>query len=406
VRVSVLGVRFPPHHTGGYELHCAATVAGLRALGHDVEVLTSDLREPGAGGAPDPAWVHRELRAFDPGGRWPGLRAAAAGERHNARVLAAHLRRFRPDVVCFWRMAELSVSLLERVRRAGVPAVGVVCDPWPLDAPGRDPWHRAVGHRLAGSPDWAHVARWVFVSAWLARRLAGAGLPMATAAIAHAGLDLERLPFRGPPGPWRGRLLYAGRLSALKGVDVAVRALAHLPDARLTVCGHGAPAARAGLQVLAAELGVADRVALRPPLPADAMGGLYAAHDAVLFPVTWPEPWGLVPLEAMAVGTPVVASGTGGSAEYLRPGENALLAAPGDAGELAGAVARLAAAPGLRAGLAAAGRRTAEAHPAGRGTAVIARVLEEAAAGVRPARGARTRSGPRRRGEPAAAAAH
>jgi hypothetical protein len=207
----------PPHHTGGYELHCAATVAGLRALGHDVEVLTSDLREPGAGGAPDPAWVHRELRAFDPGGRWPGLRAAAAGERHNARVLAAHLRRFRPEVVCFWRMAELSVSLLERVRRAGVPAVGVVCDPWPLDAPGRDPWHRAVGHRLAGSPDWAHVRP-------LGLRLGVArpppcrrGAAHAAAAIAHAGLDLERLPFPRPAGPWRGRLLYAGRLVGAQG---------------------------------------------------------------------------------------------------------------------------------------------------------------------------------------------
>ena len=45
----------------------------------------------------------------------------------------------------------------------------------------------------------------------------------------------------------------------------------------------------------------------------------------VLFPVRWEEPWGLVPLEAMAVGTPVVASGRGGSAEYLRDGENCLL---------------------------------------------------------------------------------
>ncbi len=380
MRVSVIGVRFPPHHTGGYELHCAATVAGLRAAGHDVEVLTSDLREPGAGGAGDPPWVHRELRAFDPAGTWPGLRAAAAGERRNARVLRAHLRAFGPDAVCFWRMGELSLSLLERVRRAGIPAVGVVCDPWPLEAPDRDPWHRAVGRRLGGTPDWAHVARWVFVSRWLAERVARAGLPMAPAGIAHAGLDLAGLPFRGPPGPWRGRLLYAGRLSALKGVDVALHALARLPETRLTVCGHGSPDARARLRALAGELGIADRVDLRPPLPAGEMAGLYAAHDAVLFPGIWAEPWGLVPLEAMAVGTPVVATGTGGSAEYLRVGCNALLAAPGDAEALARAVRRLAADGALRARLAEGGRRTAEAHPAERGTAVVARVLQEAVA--------------------------
>ena len=49
---------------------------------------------------------------------------------------------------------------------------------------------------------------------------------------------------------------------------------------------------------------------------------VYAAADVVVFPVQWNEPWGLVPLEAMSVGRPVVASGTGGSAEYLRDGEN------------------------------------------------------------------------------------
>ena len=203
---------------------------------------------------------------------------------------------------------------------------------------------------------------------------------MKPAGIAHAGLDLGRLPFRGPLGPWRGRLLYAGRLSALKGVDVAVRAVAQLPGSRLTVCGHGSPGAVADLRGLAAQLGIAGRLDVRPPLAADRMAELYATHDAVLFPVTWPEPWGLVPLEAMAVGTPVVATGTGGSAEYLRPGENALLAAPGDAEALAAGVRRLAADGALRARLATGGRRTAEAHPAERGTAVIARVLQDAAA--------------------------
>jgi glycosyltransferase involved in cell wall biosynthesis len=65
------------------------------------------------------------------------------------------------------------------------------------------------------------------------------------------------------------------------------------------------------------------------------MGEVYAAHDCVLFPVRWEEPWGLVPLEAMAVGRPVVATGTGGSAEYLRDAGNCLLHPPGDAAALA-----------------------------------------------------------------------
>ncbi|MCW2967332.1 MAG: hypothetical protein JWM71_1104, partial [Solirubrobacteraceae bacterium] len=88
----------------------------------------------------------------------------------------------------------------------------------------------------------------------------------------------------------------------------------------------------------------------------------YAAADAVVFPVVWDEPWGLVPLEAMALGRPVAATGAGGSGEYLRDGENALLFAPGDAQGLAAALTRMADQDGLRQHLVATGRRTAAAH--------------------------------------------
>ena len=93
--------------------------------------------------------------------------------------------------------------------------------------------------------------------------------------------------------------------------------------------------------------------------PADRVHEVYASADAILFPVEWPEPWGLVPLEAMSVGRPVVATGTGGSGEYLRDEENCLLFEPGDAEALAACVRRLAGDPGLRARLVAGGRETA-----------------------------------------------
>ena len=81
---------------------------------------------------------------------------------------------------------------------------------------------------------------------------------------------------------------------------------------------------------LIGELGLTERVDIVRHEERDALAGHYAAADAVLFPVQWEEPWGLVPLEAMAVGRPVVASGTGGSAEYLRDEENCLIYSPLD----------------------------------------------------------------------------
>ena len=158
---------------------------------------------------------------------------------------------------------------------------------------------------------------------------------------------------------WQGRALYAGRIDPRKGIDVAVRALAHLPDqVSLTIDGSGDPAHGDELRTLATETGAAARVHFACTAREDLVD-MYAAADVVVFPVKWPEPWGLVPLEAMAVGRPVIATGTGGSAEYLRDGENCLLVPTDDPEALARAIARVGDDHDLRAGLRAGGLATA-----------------------------------------------
>jgi glycosyltransferase involved in cell wall biosynthesis len=201
-------------------------------------------------------------------------------------------------------------------------------------------------------PGLAAGARWLFISEAVRARAPA----VARAEVARPGVDAAAFPFRAP-GPWAWRLACIGRIEPRKGVAVAVEALAALPEATLTVDGPD-EGHRDALEALAGRLGVAARLRFTRT-PADRVADAYAAADAVLFPVTWPEPWGLVPLEAMSVGRPVVATGTGGSGEYLRDGENALLAAPGDAAALAAAVSRLASDEALRARLVTGGRATA-----------------------------------------------
>jgi glycosyltransferase involved in cell wall biosynthesis len=280
------------------------------------------------------------------------------------------VRGFRPDAVSWWRLGELSMSL---VRRVSAPSVGVVCDPWMLDGPRRDPWarRRGDGFRARG--------RWLFVSSDLRRRVLDGGVALERAEVVGDGIELDRFPLAADR-PWTGRLLYAGRLSPPKGVDVAIRALALLPaDATLDIVGAGDPAYEAELRALAAGLGMSHRVRMRGPCRPGAMAAVLASADAVLFPVRWAEPWGRVAVEAMATGRPVVATGRGGSAEYLRHEDNALVVAPDDATALAAAVARLAADPDLRARLRWRGRATATGHPIGRAHAVARVALEEAA---------------------------
>ncbi len=125
-------------------------------------------------------------------------------------------------------------------------------------------------------------------------------------------------------------LLFVGRIQPLKGVDVAVRALAHLrrPDAMLVIVG-GASGADGEqeiekLLVLIDELDLRDRVRFVPPQPHHVLSSYYRAADVVLVP-SRSESFGLVALEAAACGTPVVASAVGGLLTLVDHGHTGFL---------------------------------------------------------------------------------
>lgn len=374
MRTLTIGNMYPPHHLGGYELIWRAAVWHLRARGDQVRVVTTDHleHEPDPGIDEDPD-VHRELRWY-----WRahevrrlGLRPRLALERHNLAVLDRQLAQFRPDAAVVWSMGGMSLSLLERLRRAGVPTAAVVIDEWPVYAPRIDGWQRSVsrppfGHlaQLAtGVPtvrDLGGTARWVFASAYLRERAVAAGLAVDGAEVIHPGVDPQR--FRAAAErEWRGELLSLGRIESRKGIATAIGALASLPDCNLRCIGRGDPAHRAELGAYATRLGVGGRVSF-DRLGRDRVPSAIAAADALLFTATWPEPFGLVPLEAMAVGRPVVATATGGAAEYLRDGYNCLQFAAADQAALAAAVGRLETDRGLRQRLRRGGLETAAVH--------------------------------------------
>ena len=390
-----MGNLYPPHHFGGYELIWRGAVEHLRDSGHEVRILTTDHRDP----SPDPAIpedpdCHRELRWYWREHKFPRMtpRARLRLERHNARVMEHHLDGWSPDLVTWWPMGGMSLSLLERVHRAGLPSVAVVMDDWPTYGPKVDAWQAAlyrrprrgrIAERLTGVPslgDLGSRTRWIFISRYQLEQTESALGALPGARIAHAGVD-EELFREAPEHPWRWRLLYCGRIDPRKGIDLAVSALPLLPDeATLRVVGDGDAEHREELERQARELGVSDRVHFER-VNRDRLPQTFAEHDVLLFPVRWPEPWGLVPLEAMAVGLLVIASGRGGSAEYLDDDANCLLADPdGGAEPLAAALRRLADEPELRARLRARGLPTAGRYPDTAFASAVADMAAETAA--------------------------
>jgi glycogen synthase len=371
---------YPPHHLGGYEIVWQGLMRYVRGEGCTARVLTTGYHAGSeASEASEDPDVHRELRWYWREHHWLelGPLGRLALERHNARVFDAHVRDLRPELIAWWALGGMSLSLIERARRKGIPALFFVHDPWPIYGPQRDLWTRMFSRRpgaatvadhLTGIPTrlrLAEAGRWVFNSRGIEAQTLDAGLPVADRTVLTPGIEESfiQAPRDRELASWRWRLLYVGRVVEQKGVDTAIEALALLPDeTTLTVLGEGDEEYRHELERLAERLGVEDRLLFAPPQPRTELFGAYREADAVVFPVKWDEPWGLVPLEAMALGRPVVATGTGGSGEYLRDGENSLLFAVGNAAELAQAVIRLADDQPLRARLLEAGYATAARH--------------------------------------------
>jgi D-inositol-3-phosphate glycosyltransferase len=216
--------------------------------------------------------------------------------------------------------------------------------------------------------------------------------------VIPCGVDLERFTASGPVEPRPPgvpRLVAACRLVERKGIGNAVTALAELPGAELHVAGgpdaselEQDPEARR-LRALAAEVGVDDRLVLRGRVGRDEMPPLLRSADVVVC-APWYEPFGIVPLEAMACGAPVVATAVGGQIDSIVHGVTGVHVPPRDPSALAAALRELLADGPRRAELGRQGRRRAgRLYAFDRIAAATREVYDELTAGRRTRRFAR-----------------
>jgi D-inositol-3-phosphate glycosyltransferase len=180
-------------------------------------------------------------------------------------------------------------------------------------------------------------------------------------------------------------IVCVGRIQPLKGIDVAVEALAHLPTSgpgtpyRLVVVGgpsgrHG-DAALDRLHSRAKALGVAERVTILSPQPHELLSSFYRAADVCVVP-SRSESFGLVALEAAACGTPVVASAVGGLTTLVRHGETGFLVEPSDPRAFASAIENVVSTPLLAERLSTAAVIDARRYSWHQAASDLARLLE------------------------------
>ena len=161
--------------------------------------------------------------------------------------------------------------------------------------------------------------------------------------------DVPDLPAYTPPGV--PRLAFAGRINRQKALEVALRALAQVEGVELVLAGDGPE--RGQLEEEARRLGLDGRVRFAGALGRREVLELFRAADASILTSAW-ENFPHTVVEALAVGTPVIATAVGGIPEIVLDGENGLLVPAHDVDALVAAIERVLRDDGLRAALAAA----------------------------------------------------
>ena len=202
-------------------------------------------------------------------------------------------------------------------------------------------------------PVWRRVDRRIAVSN-AARFSVCSRMGNAPVQIVPNGADIDLFaaasPATLPPGR---RLLFVGRLEPRKGFPIAVRAFATLardfPDLRLIVIGDGDD--RIAVQELPSDL--RERVHMLGRVSDEALPTYHQAADIFVSPATGQESFGIVLVEAMAAGLPIVASDIAGYREVARDGVEGLLVAPADPAALAEGVRTLLERPDLARALGA-----------------------------------------------------
>ncbi len=186
--------------------------------------------------------------------------------------------------------------------------------------------------------------------------------------IIPSGVDLERFRPGLPPlpekDPSRPTVLFLGRLDRRKGLPVLLNAfpkvLSAFPGARLVVVGKGPERTRA--EKLCHKLGLSRAVIFAGVVPAEQLGRYYCGCDVYCSPALGGETLGIVLLEAMASGAPVVASRIPGYDETVEDGVSGLLVPPADPDQLASALIQVLSDPELRRRLAASGLARAQQY--------------------------------------------
>ena len=362
------------YRRGGAESYMLDLAEAQRATGHEVSFFAMEHPDNQPDANDDLFPSRMEL---NPPPEGLVARVRTAGQilhRPDARAgMEKVLERVRPDVVHLHNIYhQLSPSILKPISRRGVASVmtlhdyklvcptyqmldhGEICEACLPGKFGQAVRRRCNGGSLFGSAlssleltlhsrlgSYDGIDTLLCPSDFLRQKMVQGGIAAERLVHLTNFCDLSSIEAATAPG---AGVLYAGRLSTEKGVDVLVDALPHLPSGMpVTVAGDGPE--REALEKQAADLGVSDRIDFLGRIPAGDLHARMRAAAVLVVPSRWYENQPMTVLEAYGCGRPVVASALGGLPELVEEGVTGALVPHNDPRALAQALTRLAGDP-------------------------------------------------------------
>jgi glycosyltransferase involved in cell wall biosynthesis len=382
VKVLVISGIWPPD-VGGPASHAPQVASFLQSRGHGVVVVTTASAPPPSATFPV-HWVSRSLPKGVVHVR-TGLEVARRAARVDVVYTTGMFGRSAVGATLARRPYIVKLTAdpaFERARRRGIAGGNVD----QFQAASAGPKVRAL--RLARDAELRGAAHVFTPSSYLGELAVSWGVaPARVSVLPNPAPELPesepREVLRASFGMDRLTLAFAGRLTAQKSLGLALRAISQVDGVDLMIAGEGDE--RAPLEDAAAKLALSERVRFLGPLARDRVIDLFRAADAAILSSSW-ENFPHAVVEALAAGTPVIATRAGGVAEVVHDEVNGLIVPADDVEALGAAVCRFAGDAELRERLrAAAVPSVAEYAPARVFGRLEATLLEVAGPSRRPA---------------------
>jgi glycosyltransferase involved in cell wall biosynthesis len=366
MRILVISNLCPPDYDGGFELSALRNANSLRDLGHDVELVTGQFRVGFQGERVDPRWVHRIFQIPQVNDGWSNAEMFLGGDSDlgfkignffnqfglryenirslikmlnvasaNEEVLSAFLENNDFDAAYVFGLHKIGTSVIRSLMRKNIPVLYHQGDEWLAYYLKPGLVKRAVLNLLCPvtylKERKIDVRNIVLVSNFMKQRFKDAGFHEDQLSVIYRGVELggrvvlDRERF-GPPV-----FLVASRLTLYKGIHFAIRAASVL-NARapkleweLWIAGHGDRISMNYFTALVDELNIGHRVKFIGKHSRESTFEHMKRATAVISPSVFDEPFGNTNIEALASGTPLIASRSGAIEEIIEHGKSGLV---------------------------------------------------------------------------------